>query len=92
MKDVDGTIWNAGMKSCANRVAAFRLASGVGNVRRTSSSRTARTTDDMKTRTKLTSATALAVAISVLLGIGATNETYTVNVNNGWMVFTNATP
>lgn len=42
----------------------------------------------MKSKLTLLTATALAVASSVLLGVAATNETYTVNA--GGMVFTNA--
>lgn len=44
----------------------------------------------MKLKINLLFTTALAVVFSAWLGVAATNETYTVNVNNGWMVFTNA--
>ena len=43
----------------------------------------------MKSKTNIRTATALAVACSVLLGVAATNGPYTVNVANGAMVFTN---
>ncbi len=42
----------------------------------------------MKSKINIRTATALAVACSVLLGVAATNETYTVNA--GGMIFTNA--